>query len=55
MGGLDCRFLIVLGKNTTATEYEKRAETVQKWWGLWGLLLFKMGYENKNVGGKQCK
>lgn len=39
--------LIDLGRNTTETEYQVRADTVQKWWGLWGLCAFKTGYEQR--------
>ena len=42
--------LIDLGRNTTEAEYRLRANTVQKWWGLWGLCAFKTGYEQR---GKQ--
>ena len=41
-------FLIDFGKNTTEEEYKVRADIVQKWWGLWGLMLFKSGYERRN-------
>ena len=40
-------FLVNLGRNTTETEYKNRADTVQKWWGLWGLCAFKTGYEQR--------
>ena len=39
--------LFELGRNTTKAEYKSRADTVQKWWGLWGLCAFKTGYEQK--------
>lgn len=39
--------LIDLGRNTTKAEYQVRADTVQKWWGLWGLCAFKTGYEQR--------
>ena len=39
--------LIDLGRNTTEAEYQSRANTVQKWWGLWGLCAFKTGYEQR--------
>lgn len=41
------QFLIKLGKNTTEAEYKARVDTVQKWWGLWGLMWFKTGYEKR--------
>ena len=40
-------FLIEMGRNTTEAEYQVRADTVQKWWGLWGLCAFKTGYEQR--------
>ena len=42
--------LFEMGRNTTKTQYQARADTVQKWWGLWGLCAFKTGYERR--GGK---
>ena len=39
--------LIDLGRNTTEAEYQVKADTVQKWWGLWGLCAFKTGYEQR--------
>lgn len=41
------QFLFDLGRNTTEAEYQVRADTVQKWWGLWGLCAFKTGYEQR--------
>ena len=41
------KHLIDLGRNTTKAEYQVRADTVQKWWGLWGLCAFKTGYEQR--------
>ena len=41
------QFLITLGKGTTEAEYPVRADTVLKWWGLWGLMWFKTGYEQR--------
>lgn len=48
-------FIYKLGQNTTEAEYKKRADVVLKWWGIWGLTEFKLGYQNKNVKGEQCK
>ena len=41
------KHLIDLGRNTTEAEYQVREDTVQKWWGLWGLCAFKTGYEKR--------
>lgn len=41
------KVLFDLGRNTTEAEYQVRADTVLKWWGLWGLMWFKMGYEKR--------
>lgn len=41
------KVLFDLGRNTTEAEYKTRAETVQKWWGLWGAHAFKLGYERR--------
>jgi hypothetical protein len=40
-------FLINLGLNTETNEYDNRLWTVKEWWGLWGVIYFKMGYESK--------
>ena len=45
-------FIYKLGQNTTEAEYKRRADVVLKWWGIWGLTEFKLGYKNR---GKQCK
>ena len=41
------KVLFEMGRNTTEAEYKSRADTVQKWWGLWGLCAFKTGYEQR--------
>ena len=41
------KVLFDLGRNTTEAEYQVRADTVRKWWGLWGLCAFKTGYEQR--------
>ncbi len=43
----DEEVLFEMGRNTTKAEYQVRADTVQKWWGFWGLCAFKTGYEQR--------
>ncbi len=47
----DDEVLFEMGRNTSKAEYKSRADTVQKWWGLWGLCAFKTGYEHRGKNG----
>ena len=39
--------LYKMGLDTSEKQYPVRLDIVQKWWGLWGLMLFKTGYEQR--------
>ena len=45
------KFLYEVGLNTNSTMYPSRAEVVLEWWGLWGLMYFKKGYEAGAIHG----
>jgi len=43
-------FLYNLGKETTnEIKFEIRCQIVMKWWGQWGLITYKQGYEDRRV------
>ena len=46
-------FLYNLGKETTnEIKFEIRCQIVMKWWGQWGLITYKQGYEDRRVKWK---